>query len=135
MKRDDYVDFFAVPDRHLAVHRRLEAWSRWVRVRPHGWQVTPMFRQYRSKSWQWQRPEIREEVNIPEAVEMEKAVSLLPEKHRDAIRWAYVWVGPPGVISRHLGVSKQGLMELVQTARTMLGNRLTQNICAQSVSV
>jgi DNA-directed RNA polymerase specialized sigma24 family protein len=122
MKRD-HIDFFLVADQHLAIHERLEAWARWVKVRPFGWQVAPMFRQYRSKSWQWERPEPRPAVNLPEAVAMEKAVSLLPEKHRDAIRWNYVRCGSPLKMARHLGVSTQGLLELVGQGRTMLINR------------
>ena len=123
MRREDHVDYFLVPDGQLAIHERLEAWARWVRVRPSGWQVAPMFRQYRSKAWQWERPEPRPSVNIPEAVAMEKAVSLLPEKHREAIRWSYVFSGNPVGMARRLAVSKQGLLELVQAGRTMLTNR------------
>lgn len=123
MKREDFVDFHIVPDGQLAIHQALENWSRWVRVRPHGWQVSPMFRLYRSKTWQWHTPEIKAQTNVPEAVEMEKAVSLLPAKHRDAVRWHYVHCGSPAGIARHLGVSKQGLAELVVVARTMLRNR------------
>jgi DNA-directed RNA polymerase specialized sigma24 family protein len=124
MKRDDWVDFFQVHERHYEIDARLRAWASWVRVRPVGWQVAPMFRQYRSKAWQWERPEPRAALNIPEAVEMEKAVSLLPEKHRTAIRFAYVFCGSPGKVCRDLGVSKAGLMELIQNGRTMLVNRL-----------
>ena len=123
MRREEWVDYFAVPERHLEIHRRLEAWARWVRVRPQGWQTSPMFRQYRSKAWQWERPTIPDPVNVPEAVEMEKAVSQLPEKHREAVRWCYVFAGPPGAVARRLGVSKQGLQDLVSIGRTMLVNR------------
>ena len=122
MKRDDHIDFHMVRDEHLAIHARLEAWARWVKVRPHGWQVAPMFRQYRSKSWQWHRPEPREAVNLIEAVAMEKAVSMLPEKHRDAIRWSYVFNGNPAGMAQRLAVSKQGLLDLVGEGRTMLRN-------------
>jgi hypothetical protein len=75
-----------------------------------------MFRQYRSKSWQWHTPELRAAVNIPEAVAMEKAVSLLPEKHREAIRWCYVFAGGPvAIMARRLAVTKEGLMELIHS--------------------
>jgi DNA-directed RNA polymerase specialized sigma24 family protein len=123
MKREDHVDYFFVRDEHLAIHGRLEEWARWVRVRPHGWQVAPMFRQYRSKAFQWHSPEIRPMTNIPQALEIEKAVSLLPEKHRTAIRFAYVWCGSPVKLCRDLGVSKAGLLDLIHGARTMLKNR------------
>lgn len=123
MRRDDFVDFFAVAEHHAAIHERLERWARWVRVRPHGWQTTPMFRQYRSHAWQWETPTVRTPVNTLEAVAMEKAVSGLPEKHREAIRWQYVWQASPGVMARRLAVTTAGLFELVEQGRTMLINR------------
>lgn len=123
MRRDDVVDYFQVQDGHLSIHTRLEQWARWVRVRPHGWQMQPMFRQYRSKAFQWHTPEPRPATNIPEAVEMEKAVSQLPEKHREAIRWVYVACDGPIAMARRLGVSKQGLLDLIHAGRTMLTNR------------
>ena len=122
MRRDD-IDFHAVPDTQLAIHQRLLDWARWVRVRPHGWQTAPMFRQYRSHAWQWERPTVTSQVNIPDALEIEKAVSLLPEKHRDAIRWHYVWCSGPVAMAKRLGVSKQGLADLVRVGRVMLQNR------------
>ena len=123
MKRDDFVDFFEVHDRHLSIHSRLEEWARWVRVRPHGWQIQPMFRHYRSKAWQWERPEPKASINIAEAIETEKAVSLLPQKHREAIRWVYVACGNPGMMAKRLAVSKSALLTLVHEGRTMLQNR------------
>jgi DNA-directed RNA polymerase specialized sigma24 family protein len=124
MRREEHVDYFLVSDEQLGIHRALENWSRWVRVRPHGWQVSPMFRQYRSHAWQWHAPAIRTPVDMPAAVAMEKAVSGLPEKHRTAIRWCYVMAGHPAAMARSLGVSKQGLMDLIVSARTMLRNRV-----------
>jgi hypothetical protein len=79
MKRDA-IDFFLVDDRHAAIHARLEEWARWVRVRPRGWMTTPMFRQYRSHAWQWERPEIRTPIDTNRAVSVEKEVATLPEK-------------------------------------------------------
>lgn len=123
MRREEFVDYHLVPDSQIAIHERLTDWARWVRVRPHGWQVAPMFRQYRSHAWQWHTPEARPTVNMPEAVEMEKAVSLLPEKHREAVRFCYVWCGSPGAFARRLGVSKSGLQDLIVAGRFMLMNR------------
>lgn len=123
MKRD-HIDFFLVADHHIAIHERLESWARWVRVRPVGWQVAPMFRQARSNSFQWHAPEAKAVVNIPEALEVEKAVSLLPEKHREAIRWCYVFPSRPGKVAQRLAVSNEGLMNLLNTARSMLRNQL-----------
>lgn len=119
----DFVDFFAVADHHIAIHERLENWARWVRVKPTGWQVSPMFAQYRSKAFQWHAPELKPATNMPEALEMEQAVSLLPEKHRAAIRWCHVFGGSPILMARQLGVTKQGLHDLIQCARAMLIQR------------
>lgn len=136
MKREDHVDYFLVPDGQLAIHAKLEQWARWVRVRPVGWQVAPMFRQYRSHAWQWHTREVQAPVNVPEALEMEKAVAGLPEKNREAIRWAYYWATIPPIvaresgkdfgplaIARRLAVSKQGLLDLIARGRIMLINR------------
>lgn len=123
MRRDDFIDFFEVLPQHIAIHEKLEQWAQWVRVRPHGWATAPMFRQYRSKAWQWETPVIKAQLNTLEAQAMEKAVSALPEKHRDAVRWAYVFAGSPVAMARRLAVSKAGLMELVNAGRSMLVNR------------
>lgn len=122
MRRDD-VDFFEVAAAHQEIHEALNNWSRWVRVRPHGWQVSPMFRLYRSNWRQWHTPEIRPTVDVPGAVAMEKAVSLLPDKNRTAIRWCYVACTHPARMARELGVNKEGLMDLIAAGRTMLRNR------------
>ena len=53
MRVTEIVDYNRVQDRHQAIHARLENWRRWVIVRPHGWQVAPMFRMYQSKARQW----------------------------------------------------------------------------------
>ena len=124
MKREDHIDFFIVPDGQLTIHERLESWARWVKVRPQGWQIAPMFQQYRSKAWQWERPEVKAQTNIPDALEIEKLVSLLPCKNRDAIRWNYVFCNGPLNMARRLGVSKQGLSELVCAGRIMLRNQV-----------
>lgn len=118
------VDYNHVPERHAAIHARLENWRRWVIVRPNGWQVAPMFRLYQSKSRQWEAPVIQNPVDTLDAVLMEKAVSALPEKHRAAIRWSYVHAGNPVAMARSLAVSKQGLADLVDAGRAMLQNRI-----------
>ena len=118
------VDYNHVPERHAAIHARLENWRRWVIVRPNGWQVAPMFRLYQSKSRQWEAPVIQNPVNTLDAVLVEKAVAALPEKHRAAVRWSYVHCGNPLAMARTLAVSKQGLADLVDAGRTMLKNRI-----------
>ena len=122
--QDTIVDYNHVQDRHKAIHARLENWRRWVIVRPSGWQVAPMFRMYQSKARQWHAPVIQTPVDTLDAVLMENAVAALPEKHREAVRWWYVYRRDPVAMARNLGVSKQGLADLVDAGRTMLNNRL-----------
>ena len=123
--QDTIVDYNHVQDRHQAIHARLENWRRWVIVRPHGWQVAPMFRMYQSKARQWEAsPRIGTPVDTLDAVLVEKAIYALPEKHREAVRWWYVYRRDPVAMARSLGVSKQGLADLVDAGRTMLQNRI-----------
>ena len=125
MRVTEIVDYNHVQDRHQAIHARLDNWRRWVIVRPHGWQTAPMFRMYQSKARQWEAsPRIGTPVDNIDAALMEQAVYALPEKHREAVRWWYVYRRNPAAMARSLGVSKQGLADLVDAGRTMLQNRL-----------
>lgn len=127
MKRD-FCDFSRIPARHDAINVRLEHWARWVAVRPQPWKTQPMFRQYRSHAWQWHMPEIKFELNTIECHEVERAVAFLPDKHRSAVRWFYVYRHDPGAMARHLAVSTAALLKLVEDARDMLKNRLCERI-------
>ena len=124
MRVTETVDYCYVSLEHELIHARLLNWERWVRVRPHGWFTHPMFRHFRaSKQWE-ASPYIGTPVNTLDAAVLEKAVYALPEKHREAIRWWYVYRRDPVGMARLLGVSKQGLADLVNAGRTMLQNRL-----------
>jgi DNA-directed RNA polymerase specialized sigma24 family protein len=117
------VDFHYVSDAHREIDQHLQEWARWVKVRPGGWQSAPMWRNYRSHAWQWHQPVIQTPVNTLRAHDTEKAVAKLPDKHRAAIRWSYIWRNNPIQAARGLGVSKEGLLQLVVDGRTMLINR------------
>lgn len=121
MKRD-YIDFHWVADEHLAIHRRLLNWERWVRVRA-GTNQAPIWRLGKSNTRQWHSPEVKEHTDILDGMAMEKAVTKLPPSHRDAIRWCYVWQTTPTQARRKLGVTNEGLQKLIHDARTMLVNR------------
>mgnify|MGYP003528372733 FL=1 len=118
------IDFDYVPSNQHDADKRLVNWARWVTVRPHGWHTAPMFRQAQSNSRQWHPPEIKDPVNSLDALEVENAVSALPDKHKMALRWFYVYKGSPVAMARALAVSKQGLADLVEAGRTLLKNRI-----------
>ena len=88
-----------------------------------------MFKQYRSHAWQWETPEITLPVNTLAAHEMERAVYFLPEKHRAAIRWAYVY---PFIsdsrVRRDIAVTRRELASLLVDGRDMLINRLAMKL-------
>ena len=124
MRVTEAVDYNYIKPEHETIHARLENWARWVRVRPQSWPTHPVWRKaLTSKQWDVV-PHIPVPVNTLDAADMEKAVYALPVKHREAIRWSYVYGRGPVAMARTLGVSKQGLADLVDSGRTMLQNRL-----------
>lgn len=119
-------DLARIPTRHESINQRLEEWASWVRVHPQAWATQPMFRYAKSNSRQWEvDPVIHVTINTLEAHETEKAVARLPDKHRTAIRWAYVfsWI-KIHVVRRELGVTSDGISQLIDDSRDMLINKL-----------
>lgn len=88
-----------------------------------------MFRLYRAPK-QWESDlDIRIEINTLDAAEIERAVSFLPDKHRTAIRWAYVFSYIPDArIRAELGATQEGLARLIHDGRDMLVNRLRERL-------
>ena len=124
------TDLFRIAPRHEAIDERLCEWSRWVRVRPQAWATQPMFRYAKSNSRQWEiDPVIPVTINSIAAHEVEKAVARLPEKNRTAIRWCYVFFHIHDArVRAELGVTQDGLANLINDGRDMLKNRLKENI-------
>ena len=124
MKDDSrhFVDFFKIAPRHQEIHAELENWARWVSIRGASWEH-PMWKQAKSNSFQWHAPEVRPKCDQKAALAMEKAVSALPEKHRYAIRWWYVWRFGELKARKALGVTSQALLLLVNDGRAILCNR------------
>jgi DNA-directed RNA polymerase specialized sigma24 family protein len=124
MRVREIVDYNRVQDQHREIHARLENWAKWLRPRVSGWHTHPMWRNSRTSN-QWEAsPYIGASIDALDALAIEKAVSALPHKHRDAIRWYYYHKGNPAAMARNLGLSKQGLADLVDSGRTMLKNRI-----------
>lgn len=119
----DVIDFNRVPPEQIAIHERLVNWARWCRP-SWGSAVHPMWRKSGSARHWDIAPHIPMPVNTLDAVVVEKAIYHLPEKHREAVRWWYVYRRDPVAMARNLGVSKQGLADLVDVGRTMLKNKL-----------
>ena len=123
------IDFHHIATRHDEIDRRLREWARWVRVSPKPWATQPMWRNARTPR-QWDiDPVVHQTLNTLEAHEIERAVSHLPDKHRSAIRWAYVF---PAVhqnkVQRELAVTADALAKLIEDARDMIANRLQMRL-------
>ena len=114
-------DFFSVDPKHRQIDTRLDNWSRWVQVRPSSF-VQPMFKGVRS-SEVFGHNEISVPINSLDAASMEKQVSALPVRNRDAIRWAYVYRIQPWRFCRNMGINQTQLAELIHDGRQMLVNR------------
>lgn len=115
-----------IAHRHEVTEQRLTEWARWVRVRPQGTPVHPMFKGYQSKARHWDiEPHIHIAINTLAAHEVEKVVSQLPDRRRTALRWAYVWPGlHTNVVRRALGVTQEALGALLADGIGMVANRL-----------
>ena len=124
MRVTEIVDYNHVQDRHQAIHARAGELAQ-VGDRSPAWLAGCPDVPYVPEQVQAvARPVIQTPVDTLDAVLVEKAVYALPEKHREAVRWWYVYRRNPAAMARSLGVSKQGLADLVVAGRTMLQNKL-----------
>jgi hypothetical protein len=79
-----------------------------------------MFKQAKSNAWQWHTPEVRETVDIQDAMTLERMVCALPDKERLAIKWAYVLRTLPGRATRGIASSDHELFLLITNGRNSL---------------
>lgn len=121
MKRDAFVDFFEVAPHQREIHGRLENWAVWC-YSGGGSSASPMFRLYRAPD-HWQRAPERRSADPKDAALIAKGVAALPVLHREALQWNYVTGGGPTAVRKRLGVTAEGLMQLIRDGRQMLINR------------
>lgn len=124
MSARQYVDFSSVQPSHWKMHDRLTNWARWCNSR--GAQaVAAGFGLHKSDEYTDREygSETVIEVDKDDAVRIQKAIPQLPDKHRRAIAWCYVKPVKQSEKARELGLSLQGLADMVQAGRQMLINR------------
>ena len=121
MRTAEYVDFSTVEDRHRSIDARLENWARWSR-NPVAAGGCPMFRLYRSSEVHRVESSASQPVDGIDAARMQKGMQGLPVNHRLALSWAYIKRNNPGQAARSLGLSLQGLLDIVRDGRQMLVN-------------
>lgn len=121
-----YVDLSSVPPSQWKMHDRLLNWAKWSRgtARFDRAISAPMFSLYRSTE---ARREYGAETSMPidhaDGTRIQVGVTALPDKHRRALHWFYLHPVAPGAMARELGLTMNGLAEIVIRARTMLQNR------------
>lgn len=120
MKRDRFIDFFQVSERHQAIHKRLENWAQACHS-PGGAACSPMFRLYRPDNFERALPTIP--VDPHDAARIAKGVAALPAPHRQAISWNYIEGGSPRKARERIGCTQEHLMQLIVDGRDMLINR------------
>lgn len=120
MKRDS-IDFHRVPETQWPIHGRLLNWAQWCRSSGHR-NVHPMFRGYRSSD-QWSGHVVGDPVDSADAVRVQKVFVGLPELHRHALQWFYVYPVAPRRMAQALGLTLDGLAQCVIDGRTMMKNR------------
>lgn len=121
LHRKPHIDFNAVSFAHEPIHERLTNWARWVRPRASSW-VHPMWRNYKPDNW-YRVVSENSGLDPLDAQAVEKGVSALPDAHKFAIRWCYVYGGQPRKAAQHVGESLEGLQVLIVQGRSMLINR------------
>lgn len=120
-----YADLTYVPPDQRVIDLRLVNWSRWAYV--HGARfVQPMFRLYRpaENEAEGHSHSAPAPIDAKDALIVERAVVKLPEKHRNAVIWAYRSRRSPKEACQIIGVSKPDLAHLIGAGRQMLCNTL-----------
>jgi DNA-directed RNA polymerase specialized sigma24 family protein len=126
------IDFHRVPDSHAVMHARLENWAAYVRVRSPSWSA-PMWRFTRSSARVRAAANPTQVIDQQDGAKIERAVARLPSWHREALRWYYVFEGPPARMSRMLGVGYDTLMRLVIDGRLMLSHYLAEPLAPYAI--
>jgi DNA-directed RNA polymerase specialized sigma24 family protein len=122
MKRDA-VDFHSVPERQWPIDARLRNWARWCRGSGQR-AVHPMFRGYKPEREGVNLvPESPKPVDSKDAMNLQRVYRELPQLHRLALKWHYVYPVNPRRMATELGLTLEGLGQAVIDARDMLKNR------------
>jgi DNA-directed RNA polymerase specialized sigma24 family protein len=128
LSKKQYIDYNHIPEGQEEMHARLSNWARWIRSGSREWACHPMWKPCIVKEEEMllrNNREIKpkEPIMIDDAVAIERAVAALPDKHRKAIRWNYVFQHNPLAACKAIAVSKEELARLVKDGRQMLINR------------
>ncbi len=103
-------DLARIQPHHEAIDQRCVEWGKWVKVHQRPFGPQPMFRHYRAPGRWDVETVVPVALNTLQALEIERAVATLPERHRTVLRWAYVWPAlHVNAVARELGTDRDGL--------------------------
>lgn len=120
MKRDDYIDFHAVPPEHVEIHDRLTNWGRWCNgsAAP---AIAPGFDLYRSparaRGHGAEHTWALSSVDGGDAARINSLVMTLPLPQRAAVAWCYCKPVNPRRAAREIGVDLPELADLLRDGR------------------
>jgi hypothetical protein len=121
------VDFASVPPSQWAMHDRLLNWAKWARgsARFDRMPGSPMFNLYRSSNArrEYGVTETSVPIDHKDATRIQVGVTALPDKHRRAIHWSYLHPKKASDMARELGLSLEGMAQIIKDARQFLINR------------
>jgi len=123
----EMVDFSHVPPSQWKMHDRLVNWGRWshgITGERQRMLHSPMFNLYKSSDARREYGALTVlAIDHMDATKIQVGVTALPDKHRRALAWNYLYPRNPTGQARELGVSLPGLADLILRARLMLINR------------
>lgn len=106
---------------------RLENWARWARVNATRCHCMSIEHRYKAPPC-WEQEQPRHEVDILDAVIIEKIVVSLPSKNMQALKYAYIlpWV-PYWEQIRRIGCKSSNYLDTIHKAELMVRNATIRN--------
>ena len=118
-------DYHHVSPEHAEIHARCENRARYVAVhKPR--RISPIWKLGKSNGRCWELPKVNTPVDQEDGKTVEETVRLLIPNQREALRWQYYWRTKPAGVCRQLGITHEGLYNLVNEARTQLVRKLNR---------
>ena len=123
---DPFAGLLTIDPAHDEIDRALLNWAAWLRGNGRAAAESPMFRLYRSSHARSPYGQLTQAgLTITSlALNVERVMRELPEKHRAVLVGWYVWRSAPWVLARQLAIRNCELQPMLHDARTMARNRM-----------
>lgn len=123
---DPFATLLTVDPAHNQIDLALLNWAAWLRGSGGSPQESPMFRLYRSSFARGGYGQLTRAAAVHSglAVDVERIMRQLPERHRDVLVGWYVERAAPWNLARNVGITKDELAPTLHDARTMAKNRM-----------